>query len=84
MNDDEEPLAGNADVAPVKFWLHALFSQIDITVKDTLVATSNNTYSYKAYIEMLLSFGTESKENQLSISVVQTTFLWTNTMGAMS
>ena len=31
-----------------KFWLHALFSQIDMTLKDTLVTTSNNTYLYKA------------------------------------
>ena len=38
----------SADVAPVHFWLHALFSHIDMTLIDTLVTTSNNTYPYKA------------------------------------
>ena len=28
MNADGEPLGATADVAPVNFWLHALFSQI--------------------------------------------------------
>ena len=50
VNADREPLGKTADVAPVNFWLHALFSQIDMTLKDTLVTTSNNTYPYKAYI----------------------------------
>ena len=33
------------------------------------VTTSNNTYPYKAYIETLLSFGTESKPSQLTASM---------------
>ena len=66
---DGELLDATADVAPVNFWLHALFSQIDMTLKDTLVTTSNNTYPYKAYIETLLSFGTESKQSQLTASM---------------
>ena len=63
MNADGEPLGATVDVAPVNFWLHALFNQIDMTLKDTLVTTSNNIYPYKAYIETLLSFGTESKQS---------------------
>ena len=47
---DGELLDATADVALVNFGLHALFSQIDMTLKDTLVTTSNNTYPYKAYI----------------------------------
>ena len=54
---------------PSNFWLHALFSQIDMTLKDTLVITPNNTYPYKAYIEKFLSFGTESKQSQLTASM---------------
>ena len=64
-----KPLGATADIAPVHFWLHALFSQIDMTLKDTLVTTSNNTYPYKTYIETLLSFGTESKQSQLTASM---------------
>ena len=66
MNADGEPLGATADVTPVNFWLHALFSQIDMTLKDTLVTISNNTLPYKAYIETLLSLGTESKQSQLT------------------
>ena len=69
MNADGELLDATADVAPVNFWLHALFTQIDMTLRDTLVTTSNNTYPYKAYIETLLSFGTESKQSQLTASM---------------
>ena len=65
MNAEGEALGATADVAPVNFWLHALFSQIDMTLKDTLVTNSNNTYPYKAY----LSFGTESKQSQLTASI---------------
>ena len=66
MNGDGEPLAADADVTPVNFWLHALFSQIGMTVENTLVTASNNYYPDKANIEMLLSFGTESKQSQLT------------------
>ena len=66
MNADGEPLGATADAALVNFWLHALFSQIDMTLKDTLVTTSNNTYPYQAYIETFLSFGTESKGELLT------------------
>ena len=66
VDADGEILGATADV---NFWLHALFSQIDMTLKDTLVTTSNNTYPYKAYIETVLSFGTESKQSQLMASM---------------
>ena len=69
VDADGEILGATADVAPVNFWLHALFSQIDMTLKDNLVTTSNNTYPYKAYIETVLSFGTESKQSQLTASM---------------
>ena len=69
VDADGEILGATADVTPVNFWLHALFSQIDMTLKDTLVTTSNNTYPDKAYIETLLSFGTVSKQSQLTASM---------------
>ena len=69
VNADGEALGATADVALVIFWLHAMFTQIDMTLKDTLVTTSNNTYPYKTYIETLLSFGTESKQSQLMASM---------------
>ena len=63
MNADGEPLAPTANVTRVNVWLHALFSQIGMTLRDPLVTTSNNNYPYKAYREMLLSFRNENKVN---------------------
>ena len=40
-----------------------------MSLKDTLVTTSNNTYPYKAYIETLRRFWTESKQSQLRASM---------------
>ena len=60
VDADGEILGATVDVDPVNYCLfcHVLFSQIDMTLKDILVTTSNNTYPYKAYIETVLSFGT--------------------------
>ena len=67
------PAAGGDDpadnVAPVNLFLHALFSQVDFSMKNTVVTTSNNTYPYKAYIETLLSFGEEAKDSQLTAAL---------------
>ena len=46
-------------------WLHALFSQVEVYLNDTLVTPSTNTYPFHAYIETLLSYGTKAKETQL-------------------
>ena len=46
-------------VGPVNNWLHSLFGQVD-------VYQSTNTYAYRAYIETLLSYGTDAKVTQLT------------------
>ena len=61
-----ESLEDTAKVAPVNLLLHSLFSQIDIKLRDTLITPSVHTYPYKAYLETLLSYGTDAKESQLS------------------
>ena len=53
-------------MAPVNNWLHSLFSQVDVYLSGTLVTPSTNTYPYRAYIETLLSYGSEAKETQLT------------------
>lgn len=57
-------------VAPVNYWINSLWSQIDLSLNEKLITSSNNTYPYRAYIETLLSFGQEAKKSQL------TTALW--------
>ena len=60
------PLDPDNAVAPVNNWLHSLFSQVDVYLNGTLVTPSTNTYPYCAYIETLLSYGSEAKETQLT------------------
>ena len=56
-------------VGPVNNWLHSLFSQVDVYLNGTLVTFSTNTYAYRAYIETLLSYGTDAKVTQLTIQL---------------
>ena len=53
-------------VGPVNNWLYSLFSQVDVYLNGTLVTPSTNTYAYHAYIETLLSYGTDAKDTQLT------------------
>ena len=53
-------------VGPLNNWLHSLFSQVDVYLNCTFVTPSTNTYAYRAYIETLLSYGTDAKDTQLT------------------
>ena len=55
-----------AKVGPVNNWMHSLFSQVDVSLNGTLVTPSTHTYTYRAYIETLLSHGAEAKNSQLA------------------
>ena len=59
-------LKNDSKVGPVNLFLHSLFSQIDLKLKDTIITPSVNTYPYKAYLETLLSYGSDAKDAQLS------------------
>ena len=78
MNANREQLNATTDVAPVNFGVHALFSQIDMTLKDTLVIISNNTYPYKAYIETLTANKVNSQHR--CGTKTQITFPWTTSV----
>jgi len=56
----------NDPVGPVNLLLHSLFSQVDISLKETQVTTSTNTYPYRAMLETLLSYGGDAKKSQLT------------------
>src|SRR3984885_11216176 len=53
-------------VGPVNLLLHSLFSEVDISLNDTLVTASNNTYAYRSYLETILSYGDTAKNSQLT------------------
>jgi hypothetical protein len=60
--------AGN-DIAPINLWLHSLFSQADVSLNDTVVSPSENTYAYRAYLETELSYNAEAKNGFLSAAL---------------
>ena len=56
----------NKTVGPVNLFLHSLFSQVDVSLNERIVSSSDNTYAYRAYIETLLNNGYDSKTSQLT------------------
>lgn len=67
---DGTALGADDNVALVNFPLHALFSQIDVLINDTLVTTSANTYPYAAAIEKLLTYDTDTLHTQFSSELI--------------
>ena len=66
VKKDKSELPDNCKAGPINLWLHSLFSQIDIKLNGKLITPSVNTYPYKAYLETLLSYGSDAKESQLT------------------
>ena len=65
-NPDESDLDEKTTVTPVSLFLHSLFSQIDVSLKESVISSANNTYPYCTYIETLLNYGEDTKKSLLS------------------
>jgi hypothetical protein len=63
---NNDPTDAGDHVGPINLFLHSLFSEVDITLNDTLVTSSNNTYAYRSYLETILSYGDAAKASQLT------------------
>ena len=50
-------------VGPVNLTLHALFSQVDVTIQNKIVTSTTGHYPYKAMIQTLLKYGNDSKSH---------------------
>jgi hypothetical protein len=57
MDDDDTALDGGTDVGPVNLWMHSLFSDVSVSLNENLVSPPTSLYPYRAYIEILLSYG---------------------------
>ena len=66
---DGSNLDANVAVAPANLWLHTMFSQLDVSLNEKLISPSTNTYSYRAYLENLLSYGGEAKKGHLTAAL---------------
>src|SRR6476469_9024126 len=66
LRGDNTPIDNTDHVGPINLTLQSLFSEVDVKLNDTVISSSNNTYSYRSYLETVLSFGTEAKKSQLT------------------
>ena len=63
---DGSPIGVDGKVGPINNTLHSLFSQVDVSLNGVQITDSTNTYSFRAYIEDVLSYGLEAKQSHLT------------------
>lgn len=59
-------------VGPTNNWLHSMFSQVDVYLNQKCITPPSNCYNYRAYIENLLNYGSESKRTHLTTGIYET------------
>ena len=56
-------------VGVVNNFLHSLFKQVDVFLKEKQVTQATGTYAYHAYLETLLNYGPSAKDSQLTAAL---------------
>ena len=65
-------LDADEHVGIVNNFLHSLFKQVDVFLKEKQVTQATGTYAYRAYLETLLNYGPTAKESQLTAAMFYT------------
>ena len=68
VKKDGSSLPEDVDYSIVNLFPHALFSQIDLEIDGINLSSHDNLYPYKAYLETLLSYGSDAKLSHLTTS----------------
>ncbi|XP_071944761.1 uncharacterized protein F54H12.2-like [Antedon mediterranea] len=63
---DGTDLHADEPVGPTNHLLHSIFSKVDVSLNERLITPSTNTYSYRAAIETLLTYGADAKDSHLT------------------
>ena len=50
-------------------FLHSMFKQVDVFLKEKQVTQATGTYAYRAYLETLLNYGASAKDSQLTAAL---------------
>ena len=66
-------LDADEKVGVVSNFLHSLFKQVDVFLKEKQVTPAMGTYNYRAYIETLLNYGLFYKDTARKINVADPT-----------
>jgi hypothetical protein len=64
-----DDLDADEKVGIVNNFLHSLFKQVDVFLKEKQVTQATSTYAYHAYLETLLNYGPAAKNSQLTASM---------------
>ena len=64
-----DDLDADEHVGIVNNFLHSLFKQVDVFLKEKQVTQATGTYAYRAYLETLLNYGPAAKESQLTAAM---------------
>jgi len=62
--DDKDADITITTLAPANNFLHALFKEVIVSLNETQITPHTNSYGHKAYIETLLSYGSDFKKSQ--------------------
>ena len=66
---NRDDLDADEKVGIVNNFLHSLFKQVDVFLKEKQVTQATSTYAYRAYLETLLNYGPAAKNSQLTASM---------------
>lgn len=66
--EDGTNLPTGCKIAPVNNFMHSLFSTINLELGSTCITQSSGLYNYRAYIEKLLNYQTESLKSHVRSS----------------
>ena len=69
LKHDGTKLGDDNAVIPINYSIGTMFNQVDVNLGGTTISSSNNLYSYRAYVEALLNFGKEAKKSQLQMGM---------------
>lgn len=65
VKGDGKSLEADEHVGPINLFLHSLWSQVEIQLQQKIVSSAGTMYPYKAYIDTLLRYGTNTNVSNL-------------------
>lgn len=68
-SDDSLLTSTDKTIGPVNYFLHTLFSEVQIYLNNKLVSFPSHMYPYRAYIESLLNYDEPAKSSHLQQSL---------------
>ncbi|CAB4034588.1 uncharacterized transposon-derived [Paramuricea clavata] len=66
---DATDLGADERVGVVNNFLHSLFKQVDVFLKEKQVTQATGTYAYRTYLETLFNHGPSAKNSQLTAAL---------------